>query len=60
MPRVAGKADWMRFKKGEKLTRSGAIRAKCYDCTGGFADGPLDCEITTCPLYAFMPYRRKP
>jgi len=30
-----------------------AIRAKCYDCRAGYRGH--DCQITSCPLYAFLP-----
>ncbi len=40
------------------MTRAQAIRAKCYDCMGGYVDGKRDCEIPRCPLYGFMPYRK--
>lgn len=43
--------------KRERSSRS-AIEGKCFDCTGGYADGYKDCEITYCPLYRFMPYRK--
>ena len=43
---------------GKRLTRDQAIVAKCCDCMGGFADGRVDCEIPTCSLYPFMPYRK--
>ena len=29
------------------------LRAKCYDCRAGYRGH--DCEITSCPLYAFLP-----
>jgi hypothetical protein len=44
-----------------KATRSEAINHKCHDCCGEYYDGKDDCEIVSCPLYSFMPYRtRKP
>lgn len=39
-------------------TRSGAMLAKCHDCTGEYHDGKSDCEVTACPLYKWMPYRK--
>jgi hypothetical protein len=51
-----GKADLVRYRKGEKLTQREAILAKCYECMGGYADGRRDCRIKDCPLYPFMPY----
>ena len=35
------------------------MEAKCNDCCGGYVDGKKDCEIEWCPLYSFMPYRKK-
>lgn len=33
------------------------FRAKCYRCCGDFKDGRVDCEIPSCPIYYWMPYR---
>jgi len=33
-----------------------AIIAKCYECSGEYADGRKDCGIKSCPLYRWMPY----
>lgn len=35
-----------------------AIKAKCFDCCGDMMDGKIDCEINTCPLYWWQPYRK--
>jgi hypothetical protein len=40
-------------------SRALAMKAKCWDCMGGYADGRYDCEITDCGLYEFMPYKGK-
>ena len=37
--------------------RAGAIKAKCYDCMCGYADGIIDCGDTSCPTYPYHPYR---
>ena len=42
---------------GKPLTYKQAVNAKCYDCGCGWGDGAKDCNIPTCPLYGFMPYR---
>lgn len=42
-----------------KISRKRAIELKCWDCQGEYLDGKEDCEVTSCPLYAFMPYREK-
>jgi hypothetical protein len=47
-PRKSGKADYLRFLNGEKLTRSEAIRAKCYECVCGEDTEP--CLQPHCPL----------
>jgi hypothetical protein len=57
--KAAGRSERIRFLKGGRLTRDQAIRAQCYDCMGGYSDGPGDCEIETCSLYGFHPYRHK-
>lgn len=45
--------------KGRRLTRGQAIITKCHECCGGYPDGRNDCEIPSCPLYRWMPYRDK-
>lgn len=40
------------------------FRAKCFRCTGNFHAGPsekgrVDCQVTDCPIYYWMPYRKK-
>lgn len=54
-----GKKDLVNHLKGRRLTQQQAIRAKCYDCMGYFADGRVDCDTPSCPLYNFMPYNPK-
>jgi hypothetical protein len=34
------------------------FRAKCFDCCANFSDGHIDCEICTCSIYYWMPYRK--
>lgn len=41
-----------------KPSRAKAVEHKCRQCMGEYADGKLDCEITHCALYHWMPYRR--
>lgn len=45
--------------KTEKPSRAAAMKWKCHECMGGYADGRKDCEITVCALYPWMPYRKK-
>lgn len=35
-----------------------AIEHKCHNCCAEYADGHKDCEVPTCALYFFMPYRK--
>ena len=51
-----GKAHMVRLnpklknRTERKPSRPRAIKAKCWDCMGGLTG---DCEIPSCPLYAF-------
>ena len=56
---TAAKQHLIKHLEGGKLTRKEAMLAKCYDCCNGYADGRIDCEVPNCPLYQFMPYRKK-
>jgi hypothetical protein len=38
-------------------SRNKAIAAMCRGCMAEYIDGRMDCEIPTCPLYYWMPYR---
>jgi len=52
----AGSTDLKRHLAGEDLTPLEAIKAKCADCTGNYADGRECCELKECPLFPFHPY----
>ena len=52
----AGSADLKRHLAGEDLTPFEAIRAKCADCSGNYADGGECCELKECPLFPYHPY----
>ena len=54
-----GKAELIKHRDGKKLSYKQAVLAKCNECCGFYADGKLDCQIPECPLYGFMPYRKK-
>lgn len=43
----------------KRLSRVAAIKVKCAECMNFHTDGRVDCEMTTCPLYTFMPYGKK-
>jgi len=55
-PRKSGKADYLRFLKGEKSSRSEAIKAKCYECTTG--EGTKPCVVKYCPLLDYCQWGR--
>jgi len=54
---AVGKKELLKHLAGEKLTLAQMIKAKHYECMGGFADGKIDCGMKDCPLYPRMPYR---
>ncbi len=58
-PTSSGRTQYLRYLRGEKLTYREALLAKCYDCDGGHSDGRYDCEVLSCPLRMFMPYKDK-
>ena len=60
MKKAAGQSDFARHVLGERLSASQAFKAKCYDCTCGYADGREDCHIPSCPLYPYMPNSSQP
>jgi len=47
-PKQIGKADYLRYLRGERLTRDEAIKSKCFDCVGGEDTEP--CTSLFCPL----------
>jgi hypothetical protein len=49
-PRHAGKNDYLKYLKGERLTQREAIKAKCFDCCCG---EPGTCSVMHCPLVPF-------
>ncbi len=51
-----GRNELLNHLNGKILSRSQAMRAKCYECMGYYADGRLDCKILDCPLYFFNFY----
>jgi hypothetical protein len=54
-----GKKMFLRYLNGETLSPTKAIIANCFDCMGQYVDGRQDCKNPLCPLYPFMPYRKK-
>ena len=53
------KTAYLKFKKGEKLTREEAIGAQCYECNGYSLEMKDDCLGVSCPLYGWSPWGRK-
>ncbi len=51
-----GKKELIKHLEGRRLTLRQATLAKCFDCTGYFADGKNDCSMPHCPLHPFMAY----
>jgi len=56
-PRRRGRQQLLRHLKGQHLTASERIKAKCNECCCGFVDGAIDCKLETCPLYPLRPYQ---
>ena len=56
-PRRQGKKELVKHLEGGKITRSQAVKAKCYDCNGMGESG--DCDIESCSLYPFSPFKMK-
>ncbi|MBA4391324.1 MAG: hypothetical protein C0399_10355 [Syntrophus sp. (in: bacteria)] len=56
--KALGRNEYIDFLSGKKLSPTKAILADCYECTGNYSDGKVDCESQHCPLYQFMPYRK--
>lgn len=56
---ATGRTPLKNYLSGASITRGEGIKAKCYDCMAGYADGKVDCGIEGCPLYSWMPYKGK-
>ena len=53
---VQGKREYIDYLEGKRLSPVKAIRAAHYNCT--LFDGRRDCEVVSCPLYLFQPFRK--
>lgn len=53
-----GRKELKKYLEGKKITYKQGALGKCYECNLGYSDGKCDCEIQSCPLYGFMPYRK--
>jgi len=51
-----GKHELMKYLEGGRLTRKEAMLSKCFECCNGYADGRVDCQVESCPIYGFMPF----
>lgn len=51
-----GSSLLLAHREGKDLTTLQAIKAKCADCVGNYADGRVSCEMPECPLFPFHPY----
>ncbi len=49
-PKRAGKADYLKFLNGGRLTQRQAIKAMCFSCCCG---DPSACSVKFCPLLPF-------
>jgi len=56
--KASGQRFLLKHLKGGHLSRKEAILAMCYDCTYGYANGMVDCQVPTCPLHDWMPYNK--
>jgi len=54
-----GRTELIKYLNGGKLSRKEAMAAMCYDCTGYYSDGRVDCELPSCPMYGWMPLKGK-
>lgn len=43
----------------KKPKRAAAMVMKCAECCGNWTDGRVDCGITGCSLYPWMPFKSK-
>lgn len=54
---AVGYKQYKKMMNGLKLTALEAIKANCFECLGGYADGIIDCQCYACPLYDHHYYR---
>lgn len=58
--KARGRVWLIRYLDGERLTRQQSIDAHCYDCCGYAMDGRPVCDLETCPLWPYSPFRPGP
>jgi len=47
-----------RRRRKKAPSRKQAMLALCHECMAFYADGKRDCQVPSCPLYWWMPYRK--
>ena len=55
MGALKGRSQFLKFQRGERLTRGQSMKAKCYECNG-LDESKTDCEVDTCPMFPFRLY----
>lgn len=55
-PKAQGKMEYLRWLKGEQISRKEAMDANCYVCMGYFVDGRGECSVRLCPMRDYMMY----
>lgn len=55
-PKHAGKADYLKFLNGVRITQGQAIKAKCYECCCG---EPSVCNVSCCPLTPYSQHKNE-
>jgi hypothetical protein len=55
----AGRDCQQKYLSGENINKTEAMLAKCAECCGWYADGKKDCEVPTCAIYPWMPYKTR-
>lgn len=55
-PVAKGKAEYLKWLEGGKLSRKEAMDANCYLCMGYYSDGRGECSVKLCPVRNYMPY----
>lgn len=56
LPRLQGRAELIKFLKGEKLTRGETLKALCFRCSSGW-NTRKGCTVHDCPAIAYAPYQ---
>lgn len=58
-PQSSGNTAHIRLLQGEELTYKELLLAMCAECGGNYIDGRKECEVTDCPVYPIMQYRKE-